>query len=290
MKKLIIFTDLDGTLLDHTTYSFAPAMPALEMINKHNIPLIICSSKTKNEIEHYRKKLDNNYPFISENGGGIFIPRGTFDFDIQEYCCSGKKHFSASVSDIAGKGRFHEEGGYHIISFGASYVDLRKAIAVFQAGGFKIKGFGDMSAKEVSERTGLSIFEAGMAKQRYFDEPFFFEGKEKKTRELLAAIKAKGFNSTQGRLFHILGDNDKGKSVAMLIELYKKQFGKIITSALGDSPNDMPMLKLVDCPIIVKKPDGTYVQIKRREIMKTDGIGPEGWNQAVLNLINTMNI
>ena len=78
MKKLIIFTDLDGTLLDHKTYSFENAFEALQAIKEKNIPLIICSSKTRSEIEYYREKLSNNHPFVSENGGGIFLPEGYF--------------------------------------------------------------------------------------------------------------------------------------------------------------------------------------------------------------------
>jgi len=72
MAKTIIFTDLDGTLLHPQTYSFDAAMPALKLIKEKDIPLILCSSKTRAEIEVYRKKLDNQHPFVSENGGGIF--------------------------------------------------------------------------------------------------------------------------------------------------------------------------------------------------------------------------
>jgi len=72
MAKIIVFTDLDGTLLHPKTYSFDAAMPALKLIKEKDIPLILCSSKTRAEIEVYRKKLDNQHPFVSENGGGIF--------------------------------------------------------------------------------------------------------------------------------------------------------------------------------------------------------------------------
>jgi len=78
MEIPIIFTDLDGILLDYSTYSFEQAKPALQLVAQSDIPLVICSSKTRKEIEYYRKKLDNNHPFISENGGGIFIPKGYF--------------------------------------------------------------------------------------------------------------------------------------------------------------------------------------------------------------------
>lgn len=49
---LIILPDLDGTLLDpRHAYSFQEALPALKAINHRHIPLILCSSKTRAEIE-----------------------------------------------------------------------------------------------------------------------------------------------------------------------------------------------------------------------------------------------
>jgi len=50
MKKLIIFTDLDGTLLDYSNYSFEPVLPALQLLKEKDINLIICSRKTRKEI------------------------------------------------------------------------------------------------------------------------------------------------------------------------------------------------------------------------------------------------
>ena len=79
-RKLVIFTDLDGTLLDRNTYSFEPAQSTLHLIKQKNIPLVLSSSKTRAEIEFYRRRLENDHPFISENGGAVFIPRDYFSF------------------------------------------------------------------------------------------------------------------------------------------------------------------------------------------------------------------
>ena len=74
---LVIFTDLDGTLLD-AAYSFLPAAPALEAVRRTSVPLVICSSKTRREIESYRIRLGNHDPFIAENGGAVYVPEGYF--------------------------------------------------------------------------------------------------------------------------------------------------------------------------------------------------------------------
>lgn len=85
MARIIIITDLDGTLLHPKTYSFEKAMPALRLIKEMGIPLVFCSSKTRTEVEVWRQRLENSHPFISENGGGIFIPDGYFKPQIKYF-------------------------------------------------------------------------------------------------------------------------------------------------------------------------------------------------------------
>ncbi|GAB4420685.1 MAG: mannosyl-3-phosphoglycerate phosphatase [Thermodesulfovibrionales bacterium] len=269
MIQIIIFTDLDGTLLDAETYSFEPALPALELLKEKDIPLIICSSKTRKEIEYYRRKLDNQHPFISENGGGIFIPVEYFRFQISSF-------------------KYDKDSEYIIIRLGAKYSDLRKAIIELREDGFNVKGFGDMTVEELADIANMPIDEAKMAKEREFDEPFIFKGNEEAEQRLIKTIRSKGFNFTQGRFFHILGDSDKGRAVSILIDVYRKSYGDIKTIAIGDSPNDIPMLERVDYPIIVQKPDGSYdAGIRIPNLIKADGIGPEGWNKAVINIVSS---
>lgn len=81
MKRQIIFTDLDGTLLDEVSYSCDQAQAALKLIAQSGTPLIFCSSKTHSEIERLRSRLHNAHPFITENGAGIFIPHGNLSFE-----------------------------------------------------------------------------------------------------------------------------------------------------------------------------------------------------------------
>lgn len=269
MKKTIVFTDLDGTLLDYSAYSFDKALPALNALKQEDIPLVICSSKTTTEIEYYREKLENHHPFISENGGGIFIPKGYFAFDIR-----------IGAYDIT------EEGDYCILRLGARYSALRKGIEELRTEGFPIRGFGDMTIEEVAALAGLSLKEAAMAKDRDFDEPFILESSGMQTKDLLRAIKEKGFNFTEGRFFHLIGNSDKGRAVSILIAFYRRQFGTLTTLALGDGPNDISMLREVDYPVIVQRPDGSYDgRIDIPHLIRTEGIGPEGWNRAVNRLI-----
>ena len=139
-KKVVVFTDLDGTLLDASSYSFTAAVPALRLLHEREIPLVICSSKTRTEIEHYRRLLDNHHPFITENGGGIFIPAGYFVHDPET---SGMP--------------WTRDGNYKVINLGTPYLVLREALRDLKNEGFDVTGFGDMTAGEVAEATGLAL-------------------------------------------------------------------------------------------------------------------------------------
>ena len=280
MKRIVIFTDLDGTLLDYSSYSFEKALPALELLREKKIPLVICSSKTRKEIEHYRKKLDNRHPFVSENGGGIFIPKGYFESALQ----------TALPSPPKGEERVCiEEGDYLMIRLGAPYAALRKAVEELRSEGFPLRGFGDMTAGELAGIARMTLDEAVMAQERDFDEPFLFEGDESEVRALLAAIVAKGFRHTRGRFFHIIGNSDKGKAVDVLADLYRREFGEIVTIAAGDNLNDLPMLERADYPVVVRKADGSYEPgIAIPDLIRAEGIGPEGWNKAVIDLVKTL--
>jgi len=272
MKNIIIFTDLDGTLLDKT-YSYDSALPALTLIEKYKIPLVICSSKTRSEIELYRAKLNNDHPFICENGGGVFITIG---------------YFGPNVIIPAHHRALNNQ--YDVITLGANYSGLREALIKLRKEGFLIKGFGDMSAEEIAQVMGLSIAEAEMAKQRDFDEPFLYADREENIEDLFDSIKMKGLNVTKGRIYHLLGQSDKGKAVSVLSDLYRQQLGITTTVGLGDSPNDKPMLDVVDIPIIVQKPDGSYdpVLMTIPKITRAKGVGPEGWNRIIIELFPSL--
>lgn len=252
----IIFTDLDGTLLDHDSYSFEEALQALKILREKNIPLVICTSKTRAEIELYREILKNPHPFISENGGAIFIPKDYFNFNFEYQ---------------------KEIDNYYVIELGMPYKKLRKAVEEMRSQGFEIKGFGDMTAVDIAEDTGLSQEEAERSKKREYDEAFKLIRGEK--QKLIQFIKKKGLNYTKGgRYYHLMGDSDKGKAVRILTELFSRKYGYIITVGLGDSENDFKMLDSVTRPYLVMKKNKSYASHKYN---KAGGVGPGGWNSAV---------
>jgi len=272
-KKVIIFSDLDGSLLD-SSYSFVPALDAIRLVYKCRIPLVLCSSKTRAEIEKIRDEMGDTDPFISENGGGIFIPGGYF----------------ASIPHTTGVEIFRN-GEYTVIKLGATYRRLREALSKLKESGFNVTGFGDMSPREVGALTGLDIDSAERAKKREFDEPFVFSGTGSEKSRMIKMIHNMGLQYTEGEYCHILGGSDKGRAVRILKEIYRYEYGEIITIALGDGLNDVSMLREVDIPVLIKKSDGSYdSRVKVRGLRRAEGIGPEGWGRAVKRLLNHLKL
>jgi mannosyl-3-phosphoglycerate phosphatase len=256
----LIFTDLDGTLLDHESYSWKPAEPALKLAGKMKVPVIICSSKTRAEIEVYRKKLRNGHPFIAENGEGIFIPSGYFK------------------SKPPGS---RKRGSYDVITLGKPYGELRKVIMEMRKKGFGVRGFGDMSVQELSDLTGLTREQAALARKREFDEPFVLEdpGQEPGLRDF---IGKRSLQVTRGgRFFHLLGSNNKGLAVELLSGIYSHEAGvPVVTAGLGDSPNDFTLLRAVHVPFLLMKKGGGFAS-SSKAFRRINRPGPEGWNLAV---------
>jgi mannosyl-3-phosphoglycerate phosphatase len=266
-SSFLVFTDLDGTLLDHDSYSFEPAVPALAALKEKNIPLIICTSKTRAEIEVIRQRLQNRHPFVSENGGAIFIP---------------KCYFSHTF-------RFtREDADYRIIEYGTSYSKIREVLKKMEGhSSGKITGFGDISIEKVAELCDFSLAQAQLAKTREYDEPFILKDIEALERIQQIAENTDLRVTQGGRFYHLLGKNDKGKAVLRLRDIYEKDRKRIQTIGLGDSQNDLEMLQAVDYPVLVQKPNGIYdPSVKCENLILAPGIGPIGWSAAVLELLD----
>ena len=65
--SLIIFTDLDGSLLHRDNFRFDQIKDYLKKIIDDGIIIIPNTSKTESEIEEFMKDLGSNLPFISSN-------------------------------------------------------------------------------------------------------------------------------------------------------------------------------------------------------------------------------
>ena len=260
---LVFITDLDGTLLDET-YSYEAAQPALKLLGQLRIPLVLCTSKTRAEVEACRILLDNHHPFIVENGGALYIPELYFD-----------RRINAPIY----------RDGYAVIEFGDSYQELVRCLLQASAeSNCRVRGFHQMDIEEVSARCNMPEAAARLAKKREYDEPF--EILEGEGERLIEAIEKQKKRWTHGGCFyHILGSNDKAHCVNLLCHFYRKIFKNVVTVGLGDGLNDAGFLNLVDIPILLESAAIEDLIKAVPRARQYSGSGPQAWNAAVLEII-----
>ncbi|MFB3778043.1 MAG: HAD-IIB family hydrolase [Bryobacteraceae bacterium] len=260
----VIFSDLDGTLLHPHSYSFEAAEPALAALRRRNTPLVLCTSKTRAEVELWRGRLKIEHPFIVENGGAVYVPSGCFPFAID---------------------RSVRRDGYDVVEFGTPYPELVAALEeAAREAKCEVLGFQQMSLADICLRTSLPVQQAALAKQREYDEPFEILGPG--AHALLEAIERSGKRWTRGdRFYHITGANDKAVAVEYLIKMYRRAFGSVRTVGIGDGPNDAKFLTAVDIPVIIRSPYAAALKRAVPNARVTTAPGPHGWNEAVLPLV-----
>ncbi|MGE6329001.1 HAD-IIB family hydrolase [Psychrobacter pacificensis] len=263
-KRYLVFTDLDGTLLNHQNYSFAPAKEALTLLKYRSIPLIIATSKTFSEVVVLQKELGIRQPFIVENGAGIFVP---------------------SESVLARQMAVKEE--WIKFSKAYSYTELRLFFTHMKHS-YSIKGFGDMSVDEVMQHTGLPREESLNAMKRDFSEPFLMQD-ERELEALKKEANKEGFDIVKGgRFFHLVSLlQDKANAMLTLAHMYEEYYKQKCTKiALGDSANDFAMIKKADIGVLVPLYDGSFSAIGNADIKKADYPGPKGWNSSILEIFD----
>ncbi len=262
-RQLLVFSDLDGTLLDHNNYSFQAALPALRRLRDLEIPVILNSSKTRPEMEALKQQLNNTEPFIVENGAAAIIPAGNL----------GK------ASGL-------------VVSFSAPLDEVQDVLLSLREQGFKFRSFADMDAAEVAQVTGLPNMAASRAKQRIGTEPLLWQGSEQELEQFRRELNMNGLQLIKGgRFYHAMGQYDKADAMQYLIKRYQSCFPEkeIVSIALGDSPNDARMLESADYAVIIKGINSDKLDIKGAgEVMRSEGEGPVGWDECIQSLLNRL--
>jgi mannosyl-3-phosphoglycerate phosphatase len=271
VTRIVLFTDLDGSLLDAESYSFDGARPALEELRRRSIPIVACTSKTAAETRHFLRRLEEDAPFIVESGAGVYLPEKEFD-------------------GIGPRGERRD--GCRLVKLAAGYDEVLRGMAeIRERVRGSVRGFHDMTAEEIAGETGLPLEMARLAKGREFDEPFRLEPDEGAT-DLEALAARRGLRVTRGgRFWHLHGDTDKGRAVELVASLYVQRWGPIRTIGAGDSAMDLPLLEAVDVPVVIAKPDGAYDAVLKDRLQApvlSEAPGAEGWSRGVLSALDRL--
>ena len=268
MATLVVFTDLDGTLLDHDHYGWKPATAVIDQLRERSIPLVLVTSKTRAEVKRIRVSLGNGHPFVTENGAAIHVPVGYF----------------AGVSTTAESPCVQEQSGRGYADIVEVLHDLRGRHQ------YRFKGFADHQPASLAALTGLSLGDAGRALQRDGSEPIDWQGSDASLATFRVRLQEAGLSLLRGgRFFHVVADGahgggDKGAAVAKLLERYRLQSvrtdasAQVRSVALGDAQNDLPMFDQVDVAVVIPTPRGESLRpVGAAELHTASEPGPLGW-------------
>lgn len=247
--KPIIFTDLDGTLLDHHTYGYGAVVPLLEKLKEMKIPVIANTSKTRSEWLHLAKEIGNDAAFVVENGSAIYLPYG------------------------------------ECVVFGERREEILGYLSGLK-GRFQFESYSDWDVTDIAAATGLDMESARRSSEREFSEPLVWKGSDEEKRDFVEEIHTAGFATLQGgRFLHVLGHTDKGKALNWFREQFPDSSPVI---ALGDGPNDIAMLQAADIGIVIASPTGKEIHFESdNEIIRSTLYGPEGWAETMTPLLDT---
>ncbi|MCH1569152.1 MAG: HAD-IIB family hydrolase [Alphaproteobacteria bacterium] len=252
-RPVIVFTDLDGTLLDHNGYSLEAAKPALTALGEKNIKVVPTTSKTLAELDALMPVLGLTGGAIGENGAVIRFDDGEID------CVLSRPEIAMCLARLPDK--------------------IRAAMQCFC----------DMTTDEIAALTGLDPKSAAQAGAREASEPFLWHGAPSALTELQQALAADDLQVTQGgRFFHIVPLRDKAAAMnEFLARLLPLSEQRPEIWALGDGPNDVAMLLAADRAALIanRHLDTQSLLPPNHNLHVTAREGAAGWRDAIAVLL-----
>lgn len=261
----LVFSDLDGSLLDHYSYSFQAALPIVSALERLHIPLIFASSKTRSEILALREALDNEHPFIVENGAAVCVPRDYFLVQPAQTVALGEYW----VHEMA-PSRNH-------------WLELLANLQTEFPSGFDF--FYNTGVAGVMEMTGLSEAQAINANTRDYSEPVKWLGDPQGEIEFIKRLRSEGASVLRGgRFLSVSGNCDKGRALTWLRNCYQKATPTRLVEdlAIGDSNNDCLMLEAAHTALLIRSPVHDFPLLKRSKgVIYSQKFGSKGWAEGV---------
>ena len=265
MKKkftIIVFTDLDGTLLHRDTFQFDTIKNYIKSLINKGVIIIPNSSKTEMEIEKFNEELGVNLPFISENGASIH----------------GLNLITSNFPNKLIVSREKEE----LLRIFENKVPEKLKQKCFQ--------ISKMSKKDQENILGQKDEKLKNALNRKYTLPFLFKGDRNEKNRLLKLLNTNSLTLQEGGRVSNLCDNvNKVKSMNRVVKILKKIEEKIITIAVGDNYNDLDMLKNCDIPCLVFNDQFKLDQINIDNLIFSNKPSPEGWADVIKKALAKLN-
>ena len=252
--KILIFTDLDGSLLHRDTFKFDEIKDYLKILLSQGIFIIPNTSKTEKEILEFNNELGSDLPYISENGAAI----------------NGLNLLNSNLPKELILSR--EKDNLIKIFENSMPVNLQN----------KCKWLSEMDKNKQSLIFGLGDEKLKMALDRKYTIPFLFEGNRSEKNELFRVLKSENLAAQEGgRVINLTDKVNKAKALNVFVRFFKKNNKNVKTIAVGDNYNDLDMLKTSDFPCLVFNDKFTLDEIPINNITITNKPSPEGWADVI---------
>ncbi|WP_440932739.1 HAD-IIB family hydrolase [Candidatus Pelagibacter sp.] len=252
--KILIFTDLDGSLLHRDTFKFDEIKDYLIQLISKGIFIIPNTSKTEKEILQFNYELGSNLPFISENGAAIN------GLDLLNPNLPKELILSREKNDI---------------------FNIFKNIVPLNLQN-KCKWLSEMNNTNQSLIFGLYDKKLKMALDRRYTIPFIFNGTKNEKNQLSKIIKKDGLSLQEGgRVINLTDKVNKAKALRVFVRFYKRYHQNVKTVAVGDNYNDLDMLKTSDFPCLVFNDKFILDEIPINNLITTNKPSPEGWADVI---------
>jgi mannosyl-3-phosphoglycerate phosphatase len=271
--RQIIFTAVEGAL-DHLVPSSSGAVfDALQALAHRGIPLVLSSRGTRAQLEPLRRKLQHGHPFLTESGGGLFIPDGYFNLRLEGATRAGR---------------------VFCLPFARPHAEAAAALQEIAAeAGADVVGFSQMSAREIARNSGLSPKEAELSRQREFSEIFFFAGETVKAPRRFSEIaRQRGWETIPGDPFwEIRATRLRGGEPAprYLMGIYRKSLHVRLRSVgIGSQAQDLHLLSATDTAVVLPLHPGNFDEALMPHlprVLRGDQPGPEGWSHAIMKIL-----
>jgi mannosyl-3-phosphoglycerate phosphatase len=271
-QRIVVVTGLDGTVIERDVSVVPDAQPAIDLLAAQAIPLVIHSSRTRAEIERFQHTLQIAAPFISENGGALFLPYGSVPI----------------VPERARPGV-----GCQLIPFGRPYHEIVQALRwSCRELGAQVVGFADLSIEEVGREIDAPLSEACLAKLREYSELFRIVDESDKLRSrLFAALHRQGLRCSRARGHHLIAAADPGAGLRALRAIWKRAGWSPVLVGLAGTSEDVPWLQEVDVALLVQH-EGTGVPqavlSKVPTALVTKSCDARGWSEAIVECIGRL--
>ena len=254
-KQIIIFTDLDGSLLNKDTFKFDEIQDYFRELVSGDIIIIPNSSKTAAELAYFNKQYNLNLCFIAENGSSIH------GLNLINKKLPNKISMSRPLNKI-----------YEIYNKNTPYYFKQKITFISK-----------LNTKEQEKIFGLPLNQIKLALKRKYTIPINFNGSEIEKNEFFEIINKAGLTiQSGGRVINICDKVNKSKAVVKTLKLISNEIDQeIATIGVGDNQNDIDMLRETDYSCLVKNDNFNSSLINIDNLIKSSEPSPQGWADVI---------